>query len=271
MYYSFVQKTFTNYTGTPRIETLNLSFGEHEDLSISFDRDIGDLKWTLIATHNGVTILYTSHEDIRIVERRALYIPINTYTQEFKTATEKGSISATIELYAVDASDHIQHVINLPLLAHPSSVSGATPPEIVIPPSGNFVTPEQLEEYAAQTGDAIQKIQKNIENLILCEVPGENPTIHFTGGNAYYHELIDCETIRFDFSAIDDRFVTTIELWLKMPETVVSFGLPDVDEWLDDPKFDEKNKIFCVVIRRSRFSTIASLAYYHSVTLRNTP
>ena len=260
MYYSFAQKTFTNYTGTPRIETLNLSFGEHEDLSISFDRDIGDLKWTLIATHNGVTILYTSHEDIRIIERRALYIPINTYTQEFKTATEKGSIRATIELYAVDASDHIQHVINLPLLAHPSSVSGATPPEIVIPPSGNFVTPEQLEAQLQTTKGRLSK-----QHII--EIIGYSPTIRITDDiYIYYHKINDGETIRLEFPDTVDEVITA-ELWLYMPDPVVSFAIPDV-VWLEDPTFDEGGRCYCVVARKSRFGIMLNNGYNQAVTIQ---
>ena len=261
LYYSILQHTFTDYRGIPTIPELSITFGEHEDIRIAFDTEISSLKWTFTAIHNKTTILYTSDDDIS-KQGNSLTIPVNAYTKEFQAAIAKGDTSAVIELFAVDASNRIQHIINATFIARASSVSGATPPEIVLPPTSNFITPEQLEEHTAQARQALDRTKSYVTIQHLNEVLDVSTPIQFiTNNEICYHELAENDVIQFDFSKFDDTAIVTVELWLKMPDPAVSFSIPGIDEWLEEPDFTEAGKLYCITIRKSKFHTIANIAY----------
>jgi hypothetical protein len=45
-----------------------------------------------------------------------------------------------------------------------------------------------------------------------------------------------------------------------MPETVVSFSIPDVT-WIEEPSFDTGNMLYCVVLRWDGAKVLANVAY----------
>ena len=74
------------------------------------------------------------------------------------------------------------------------------------------------------------------------------------------HSLAADDVITIDTSAMTSDKSVTMELWLTMPETVVSFSIPNVN-WLEEPSFDTANTLYAVVLRWDGEKVLANVAY----------
>ena len=88
----------------------------------------------------------------------------------------------------------------------------------------------------------------------------ENTTFQIVGSTVIKHNLAENDVIMFDASSLDEDRCATMELWLTMPETVVSFSIPDVT-WIEEPSFDTGNMLYCVVLRWDGAKVLANVAY----------
>ena len=276
MSYSLKKKAFTNYSGQTIPEYVSITFGEQETLKIIFDQDISAYRWTLTASHQGSTILYTANSDIKISGNK-MEIPVNAYTKEFQNAAKDGDFSTFLEIFAVDSDDHVQHVIVLQMIARASNISGSTPPELILPPSGNYVTPEQLETAVngmvtpAQLETAVNGMVTPTQlgaSVIYATKHhlvsgGDEAVFNISSGNKiFYHKIRENDVISITFDTVSDTDVTTAELWLTMPDPAVSFSFSPANIlWLEEPGFSDGDTLYCVVLRHSKSVIVANVAY----------
>ena len=250
MYYSLKKKTFTNYSGQTIPECFFITFGEQETLKIIFDQDISAYRWTLTASYQDSTILYTGSSDIKISGNK-MEVPVNAYTKEFQNAAKDGDFSTFLEIFAVDSDDHVQHVIFLQMIARASNISGSTPPELILPPSGIYITPEQLKTSIVYATN---------QHVVSS---GEDAIFNVSSGNKIFsHKIKENDVISVTFDTVSDTDVTTAELWLVMPDPAVSFSFSSANIlWLEDPDFANGDTLYCVVLRHSKSVIIANIAY----------
>ena len=94
--------------------------------------------------------------------------------------------------------------------------------------------------------------------MIISEVSGT--TITVKPNSVVKHTLSANETLTFDVSKLTANQCVTMELWLTMPETAVSFTLSEVT-WIDEPDFSAGNTLYAVVIRWDGQKLIGNVAY----------
>lgn len=263
MYYSLKKKAFTNYSGQTIPEYISITFGEQETLKIIFDQDVSTYRWTLTASYQGSTILYTANSDIKISGNK-MEIPVNAYTKEFQNAAKDGDFSTFLEIFAVDSDDHVQHVIVLQMIARASNISGSTPPELILLPSGNYITPEQLQA-AVKDFATVENLKKStLFNMNQHLIQEESSVFTaFSCHQVYFHHLKEDETLSVNFDLTDENDIATIELWLIMPDPAVSFSFSPANIlWLEEPDFSDGDTLYCVVVRKSKSVIIANAGYH---------
>ena len=85
-------------------------------------------------------------------------------------------------------------------------------------------------------------------------------TLSLSHNTIVQHSLAVDDVITIDTSAMTSDKSVTMELWLTMPETVVSFSIPNVN-WLEEPSFDTANTLYAVVLRWDGEKVLANVAY----------
>lgn len=110
--------------------------------------------------------------------------------------------------------------------------------------SSGGVTQEQLDE--ALSGMDISE--------------AESATIPLVHNSVVKYSFTTDDVISVDTSTMTADKSATMELWLTMPETVVSFSIPDVT-WIEEPSFDTANMLYCVVLRWDGEKVLANVAY----------
>ena len=119
--------------------------------------------------------------------------------------------------------------------------------------SGGGITQEQLDEALSGKAD-----KTALQGMDISEM--ESTTVSLIHSTVAKHTLTADEVISLDTSAMTSDKSATMELWLTMPETVVSFSIPDVT-WIEEPSFDTANMLYCVVLRWDGEKVLANLAY----------
>ena len=127
------------------------------------------------------------------------------------------------------------------------------------------VTPEEFNRFKTETEATFTAINETLEYLedetfgmlIKSVTSAEIPFVHDT---VIKHTLTADETITFTTSSMPSDRCVTMELWLTMPETVVSFSIPNVN-WLEEPSFDTANTLYAVVLRWDGEKVLANVAY----------
>lgn len=184
---------------------------------------------------------------------------IVTKTEKFRDKTKSGNVHGWMEVRGFNADGAIACCMKFRCVAEYSNdLSDNVPAELVddiatkswvknILSGGNadsFVSQEMLE--VAVSG---QKVIKN-----------ESPNLKIIGNTVVKHTLSENEIITFDISDLDESLCVTMELWLIMPESVVSFSIPDVI-WIEEPDFDTANTLYCVVVRWDGEKVLANTGY----------
>ena len=127
------------------------------------------------------------------------------------------------------------------------------------------MTPEEFNRFKTETEATFTAINETLEYLedetfgmlIKSVTSAEIPFVHDT---VIKHTLTADETITFTTSSMPSDRCVTMELWLTMPETVVSFSIPNVN-WLEEPSFDTANTLYAVVLRWDGEKVLANVAY----------
>jgi hypothetical protein len=127
------------------------------------------------------------------------------------------------------------------------------------------VSEEVFSDFKAETYTTFTAINETLEYLedetfgmlIKPVATAEIPFVHATVAK---HTLTADEVISLDTSAMPSDRCVTMELWLTMPEEVVSFSIPDVT-WIEEPSFDTGNMLYCVILRWDGEKVLANLAY----------
>lgn len=110
-----------------------------------------------------------------------------------------------------------------------------------------------------KTKDQIESIEKHTFSMPIQNLELTN-SIKLNHQVISYYRLKDGDVISFDTIDLKKNESITAELWLYMPETVVSFSIPDV-VWLEDPDFDTGDTTYTVVIRWTGSKLLANLGY----------
>ena len=152
-------------------------------------------------------------------------------------------------------------MILLPMIARYSNISGATPPELILPPSGNFITPEQLQAAVKDFATAENLKKSTLFNMNQHLIQEESSVFTaFSCHQVYFHHLKEDETLSVNFDLTDENDIATIELWLIMPDPAISFSLPQAN-WFEEPDFSAADTLYCVVFRKCKFGIFANIAY----------
>lgn len=88
----------------------------------------------------------------------------------------------------------------------------------------------------------------------------ETATVPLVHNTVVKHTLTADDMISVDTSGMTADKSVTMELWLTMPETVVSFSITNVT-WIEEQSFDTANMLYCVVLRWDGARVLANTAY----------
>ena len=108
----------------------------------------------------------------------------------------------------------------------------------------SFVTKDQLEQILS--GMPLTVVQNTV-------IPVKNR-------NVVKHSIIQNQVITFNTDQLTQDKAVTMQLWLRMPQTVVSFTLQNVI-WIKQPSFGNANTVYCLVLRWDGSRFIGNLAY----------
>lgn len=194
------------------------------------------------------------------------------FIAEYSTACQPGELIPQLVKATAEA-------VPLPY-TEPASVtietnSDGTPRFVFGIPAGKpgdeeSITVEEFDEFQESNTQILTEIQADI-TTIENDISGMEistpegtafPLVHNT---ITKHTLSADETITFDTSAMTADKSVTMELWLTMPETVISFTVSGVT-WIEDPAFDTGNMLYAVTVRWDGEKIIANLAYTMEVS-----
>ena len=88
----------------------------------------------------------------------------------------------------------------------------------------------------------------------------QQPSFKLEHNKVVKHTIVQNQVLTLNTDQLVQDKAVTMELWLTMPETVVSFSIPDVI-WIEEPSFDTGNMVYCVVIRWDGERVLANVAY----------
>ena len=124
--------------------------------------------------------------------------------------------------------------------------------------SSGGVTQEVFSQFREQTEQSLTDLNGKVSGMDISEM--ESTTIPLIHNTVAKHTLTTDDVISVDTSTMTADKSATMELWLTMPETVVSFSIPDVT-WIEEPSFDSGNMLYCVVLRWDGEKVLANVAY----------
>lgn len=88
----------------------------------------------------------------------------------------------------------------------------------------------------------------------------QQPVIKLEHNKVVKHTIVQNQVLTLNTDQLVQDKAVTMELWLTMPETVVSFSIPDVT-WIEEPSFDTGNMLYCVVLRWDGARVLANVSY----------
>lgn len=91
-------------------------------------------------------------------------------------------------------------------------------------------------------------------------VNSNSSTIYFTPNTIFKYTVSENDVITINTSSMKPYQCSTMELWLTMPSTVVSFSIPNVT-WIEEPSFDSANTLYTIAIRWDGEKLLANIAY----------
>ena len=120
---------------------------------------------------------------------------------------------------------------------------------------GNITDETPFSQYA----DIILFLIEELKEGMLM-INAEEPNIKFEHNTITKYTPNADDVITFDISELDVEKCSTMELWLTMPESVVSFSIPDIT-WVEEPSFDKENTLYAIVVRWDGEKLIANVSY----------
>lgn len=124
--------------------------------------------------------------------------------------------------------------------------------------SSGGVAEEVFTQFREQTEQSLTDLNGKVSGMYISET--ENTAVPLVHNTVVKYSLTTDDVITVDTSAMTSDKSVTMELWLTMPETVVSFSIPNVT-WIEEPSFDTANMLYCVVLRWDGERVLANVAY----------
>ena len=248
-------------------EKIVLSYGKQEWFQLhipeykSVDENV--ICWDVIVydTEQNSLLCHTIDADIMFSDREygQVVFSVNTKTKSFLQAVRKNNIHGWMEVRGIHDSGNTVFCMRFRILAqYTNDPSEDIPVEVIDDfatmswvknllsggENESFVTKEMLEsKFSGMTIDSVE-----ISNVLLAH------------NTVVQHFLSEEDVITIDTSEMTSDKSVTMELWLTMPKTVVSFSIPGVN-WLEEPSFDTANMLYCVVLRWDGEKVLANVAY----------
>ena len=184
---------------------------------------------------------------------------IVTKTEKFRDKTRIGNIHGWMEVRGCDSDGAIACCMKFRCVAEYSNdPSDNVPTELV-----DDIATKSWVKNILTGGNTDSFVSKEMLDAAIAELPirqFENTVFQIIGSTVVKHNLSENDVITFDTSSLKEDKCVTMELWLTMPETVVSFSISDVT-WIEEPSFDTGNMLYCVVLRWDGAKVLANLAY----------
>jgi hypothetical protein len=105
-----------------------------------------------------------------------------------------------------------------------------------------------------------EQLEQALSGMTIDTSVSSGTAIRLTHNAIFKYAITENDDIIIDTSAMPSDRSVTMELWLTMPETVVSFSIPNVT-WIEEPSFDIGNMLYCVVLRWDGEKVLANVAY----------
>ena len=269
IYYSLNHQERTDAAGRilQPTEKIILSYGKQEWFHLhlpeykAFDENV--ICWEVIVyeSEHNTLLCRTLDEEIMFSDREygQIIFSVNTKTKSFLQVVKERNVHGWMEIKGVHSSGNTVYCMRFRILAQYTNDPAEDLPVEVIDDlatmswvkkilSGNesisFVTKDQLD--TALSGMAISRT--------------ENTTVPLVHNTVVKHTLTADDVIIVDTSSMTADRSATMELWLTMPETVVSFSIPDV-VWIEEPSFDTGNMLYAIVLRWDGEKVLANTAY----------
>ena len=173
--------------------------------------------------------------------------------------TKAGKVHGWMELRGFDSDGAIACCMKFRCVAeYANDLSDNVPAELV----DDIATKSWVKNILSGGSNDSFVSQEMFESALSGQkiVRNENSTLKILGNTVVKHTLSENDVITFDTVSLDENLCITMELWLTMPETVVSFSVPDVT-WIEEPAFDTANTLYCVVIRWDGENVLANAGY----------
>lgn len=124
--------------------------------------------------------------------------------------------------------------------------------------SGGGIAEEVFSQFREETEQNLTDLNGKVSGMDISKT--ESTTIPLLHNSVVKHSLTTDDVITVDVAGLTADKSVTMELWLTMPETVVSFSIPNVT-WIEEPSFDTGNMLYCVVLRWDGAKVLANVAY----------
>lgn len=268
IFYSVSKQKQTDQNGFPvqPTEHLILYYGKKESfrLKISDRPELfsDDLCWTAsVWNAEDSTILCTIPDedfDASEWENGILTFSLSTSTTPFFNAVQNRDVHGWLEVNGTDQEGTSVFLMRFRVLAVFSNDPESIPEDITYDIATmswvkKFVSGEEVDFLVTK-----DMLDSALSSMAVTAASGTViPLVHNT---IVKHTISADETISFDTAAMTADRSATMELWLTMPETVVSFTIADV-VWLEEPSFDTGNMLYAVVVRWDGEKVIANPAY----------
>ncbi|MBQ9772324.1 MAG: hypothetical protein IJW23_10930 [Lentisphaeria bacterium] len=253
----------------PTTESLHFVYGRQDFFTLKiFDfekikSDYQVVNWDVIVYDNddsGV-ICHTLNQNIDSAEMEdgIISFPVVTKTKDFRDKTKNGNIHGWMEVRGLNSDDAVVLSMKFKCIAEYSNdFSDEIPEEIV----ADFATKQWVRSIISG-GEADSFITKDMLDSALSGMKirtQEATTFQIIDRTIVKYTLSGNEVFLFDLSSLKNEVCATMELWLTMPEEVVSFTMPDVT-WIEELAFDTPNMMYAVVIRWDGEKVIGNVAY----------
>ena len=184
---------------------------------------------------------------------------IVTKTEKFRDKTRTGNIHGWMEVRGLNSDGAIACCMKFRCVGeYANDLSDNVPVELV-----DDIATKSWVKNILSGSNADSFVTQEMLSAAISEQPikrFENSTIQIAGSSVAKHNITENDVITFDALLLGEDRCITMELWLTMPEEVVSFSIPDVT-WIEEPSFDTANMLYCVVLRWDGEKVLANLAY----------
>lgn len=270
IYFSLKSQERTDETGRilQSTEKIILSYGKEEWFHLNI-RDLDEGRSDNIFCWDAVVynvddlsmLCHTLDEEIvsKNFSNGQLEFPVFTRTENFRAAVQEHDAHGWLDVRGFDSGGKMVYCMRFRILAQYSSDPSADLPAEVV---DDFATMSWVKKFLSNgTSDSFvteEMLDEKLSGMAISSL--EDPAIPFAHNGITKHTLSADEVITFDTSALSAEKSATMELWLTMPETVVSFSMPDI-VWIEEPAFDAGNTLYAVVLRWDGAKLIGNIAY----------